>query len=65
MVEPNKLNSDRTPRRPALVILNVVAKEPNAVLKALRAMLKIRSNPIPLANEIVKKCMPLNALASK
>lgn len=28
---------DRTPHGPALVLLNVVAKEPNAVLKALRA----------------------------
>lgn len=27
---------DRTPRGPALVLLNVVAKEPAAVLKALR-----------------------------
>ena len=26
---------DRTPQGPALVLLNVVAKEPNAVLKAL------------------------------
>lgn len=28
---------DRTPHGPALVLLNVVAKEPKAVLKALRA----------------------------
>lgn len=28
---------DRTPQGPALVLLNVVAKEPKAVLKALRA----------------------------
>lgn len=28
---------DRTPRGPALVLLNVVAKEPSAVLKALSA----------------------------
>lgn len=28
---------DRTPQGPALVLLNVVAKEPQAVLKALRA----------------------------
>ncbi|MCS5587592.1 MAG: helix-turn-helix domain-containing protein [Porticoccaceae bacterium] len=28
---------DRTPHGPALVLLNVVAKEPQAVLKALRA----------------------------
>jgi putative transcriptional regulator len=27
---------DRTPHGPALVLLNVVSKEPNAVLKALR-----------------------------
>jgi len=27
---------DRTPNGPALVLLNVVSKEPNAVLKALR-----------------------------
>jgi putative transcriptional regulator len=28
---------DRTPQGPALVLLNVVAKEPQAVLRALRA----------------------------
>lgn len=28
---------DRTPQGPALVLLNVVAKEPQAVLKALRS----------------------------
>jgi len=28
---------DRTPNGPALVLLNVVSKEPNAVLKALRS----------------------------
>jgi putative transcriptional regulator len=28
---------DRTPQGPALVLLNVVAKEPHAVLRALRA----------------------------
>ena len=29
---------DRTPRGPALVLLNVVAKEPEAVLRALNAV---------------------------
>jgi putative transcriptional regulator len=29
---------DRTPRGPALVLLNVVAKEPEAVLRALNAL---------------------------
>jgi len=32
---------DRTPHGPALVLLNVVAKEPNAVLKALGSDAKV------------------------
>lgn len=36
---------DRTPQGPALVLLNVVAKDPDAVLKALGTSAAVKNNP--------------------
>jgi len=46
---------DRTPNGPALVLLNVVAKEPKAVLSALSANANKASRSTPIGGQTRKK----------